>query len=39
MLGVLLERFPRMHLTALADRLVRRQSRLVRGVVALPVSH
>ncbi|MBP0454628.1 cytochrome P450 [Kitasatospora sp. RG8] len=37
-LGVLLERFPGLQLAAPADRLVRRQSRLVRGLVALPVS-
>ncbi|WP_395298216.1 cytochrome P450 [Kitasatospora hibisci] len=36
-LGVLLERFPGLRLAAPADRLVWRQSRLVRGLVALPV--
>ncbi|MGW6918888.1 cytochrome P450 family protein [Kitasatospora sp. NPDC054939] len=36
-LTVLLERFPALHLAAPADRLAWRQSRLVRGLVALPV--
>ncbi|GAA2778755.1 cytochrome P450 [Kitasatospora sp. CM 4170] len=36
-LGVLLEQFPGLRLAAPADRLVWRQSRLVRALVALPV--
>ncbi|MGW4895587.1 cytochrome P450 family protein [Kitasatospora sp. NPDC004240] len=37
-LTVLLERFPGLRLAAPADRLAWRRSRLVRGLVALPVS-
>ncbi|WP_354644653.1 cytochrome P450 family protein [Kitasatospora camelliae] len=37
-LGVLLERFPGLRLAAPADRLRWRRSRLVRGLIALPVS-
>ncbi|MFH9351226.1 cytochrome P450 [Kitasatospora sp. NPDC017646] len=36
-LGVLLERFPHLQLAVPADQLVWRQSRLVRGLEALPV--